>query len=181
MRVFRLGVLLLLLTRAVPAGDAPGIGNFERVDERVLRGAQPTPEGILYLAKIGVKRVIDLREPGARSAMEEKQVTAAGMKYIAIPMGGKRPPTAAQIVQALDLLEDTDGGPIFVHCMRGADRTGTVIAAYHIEHDHWNHAKALEDARAHGMSPFQMPRMQYIRAFKARPNAVDGATPVSAK
>ena len=161
------------------AGAAQGIGNFERVDEHVLRGAQPSAEGILYLSKIGVKRVLDLRGEGSRGKMEEKQVTAAGMKYISIPMSGKNPPTTEQIAKALDLLQDAGSGPIFVHCMRGADRTGTVIAAYHIEHDHWDNAKALQDAKAHGMSPFQMPRMKYIRAYKARPNQVDGAAPAT--
>ena len=34
-------------------------------------------------------------------------------------------------------------GPIFVHCRRGKDRTGTVIACYRIQHDGWaNHAGA---------------------------------------
>jgi tyrosine-protein phosphatase SIW14 len=168
-----------IFAAAALAGTAPGIGNFERVDDHVLRGAQPTAEGILYLSKIGVKRVLDLRGEGGRGKMEEKQVTAAGMKYIRIPMSGKNPPTAEQIVKALDLLQDAADGPIFVHCMRGADRTGTVIAAYHIEHDRWDNTKALQDAKAHGMSPFQMPRMRYIRAYKARPNQVDGAAPAT--
>jgi protein tyrosine/serine phosphatase len=171
--------MFFILSAAALAGDAPGIGNFERVDDHVLRGAQPSAEGILYLSKIGVKRVLDLRGPGARGKFEEKQVTAAGMKYISIPMTGKNPPTAEQIVQALNLLQDAGAGAIFVHCMRGADRTGTVIAAYHIEHDHWDNAKALTDAKAHGMSPLQMPRMRYIRAYKARPNPVEGSAPAT--
>src|SRR5690242_15784399 len=113
--------LVLVLSAAAWAGTAPGIGNFERVDEHVLRGAQPTAEGILYLSKIGVKRVLDLRGVGSRGKLEEKEVTAAGMKYINIPMTGKNPPTAEQIVQALNLMEDAGAGAIFVHCMRGAD------------------------------------------------------------
>jgi protein tyrosine/serine phosphatase len=164
------------------AAEAPGIGNFEQVNEHVLRGAQPTAEGIQYLAKLGVKRVVDLRGAGGRGRWEEKAVTAAGMKYVAIPMSGTKPPTVAQITQALDLLEDASTGPVFVHCMRGADRTGTVIAAYHIEHDHWDQTKALQDAKAHGMSPFQMPRMRYIRAFQARkisPDTPATATPAT--
>jgi protein-tyrosine phosphatase len=94
-------------------------------------------------------------------------------------MTGTAAPTAAQIAKALDLLEDITSGPVFVHCLRGADRTGTVVAAYHIEHDHWDQARALQDARQHGMSPLQMPRMRYIRAFQARKRSADAAAPTT--
>jgi protein-tyrosine phosphatase len=54
-----------------------------------------------------------------------------------------------------------------VHCLRGADRTGAVIAAYHISHDKWDNARALKDAKAHSMSFFQFPRQNYIQNFRA--------------
>jgi protein tyrosine phosphatase (PTP) superfamily phosphohydrolase (DUF442 family) len=161
----RIFIVLVSLGIQAIAQPAPGIGNFERVDEHVLRGAQPTAEG--------------LHGAGNRGRIEEKQVTAAGMQYISIPMSGTAAPTAAQIAKALDLLEDITSGPVFVHCLRGADRTGTVVAAYHIEHDHWDQARALQDARQHGMSPLQMPRMRYIRAFQARKRSADAAAPTT--
>ena len=77
----------LLLTAAISsalfaATTVDGVGNFQRVDDHVYRGAQPTPEGFSNLNKLGIKLVIDLREPGDRSAYENKIVTSAGMKYI---------------------------------------------------------------------------------------------------
>ena len=160
-----------LFALAIPvfAGSSvEGIHNFYKVDEHVYRGAQPTDEGIRYLAKIGVKTVIDLREPGDRSRKEEAAVTAAGMKYVNIPMTGLTAPTEAETTRILGILEDTTSGPVFVHCMRGADRTGAVIGAYRIEHDGWENARALKEAMANGMSFFQLPRQSYIRTFHAR-------------
>ena len=52
-----------------------------------------------------------------------------------------------------------------------ADRTGAVVAAYHIDHDKWDNDRALRDAKAHSMSYFQFPRQKYIRDF--RPRIVD--------
>jgi hypothetical protein len=52
--------------------------------------------------------------------------------------------------------------------MRGADRTGAVIASYRIEHDGWDNARALKEALADGMSGFQFPRQSFIRNFQAR-------------
>ena len=168
---FSLTALLIIVPAF--AGDAPGIKNFYQVDPHVYRGAQPTNEGIQHLAKLGVKTIIDLREPGSRSAAEEQTVTAAGMHYINVPMGGLTPPSEAEITKILKILEDATSGPVFVHCMRGADRTGAVIAAYHIDHDRWDNHRALKDAKQHGMSMFQFPRMSFIKSFQ--PHVMDAS------
>ena len=68
------------------------------------------------------------------------------------------------------LLEAATAGPVFVHCMRGADRTGAVIAAYRIDHDHWDNYRALKEAMSLGMSFFQLPRQNFIRKFQPLPS-----------
>lgn len=167
---------------AFAASSVQGIENFHEVDSHVFRGAQPTALGFEYLAKIGVKTILDLREADERASEEERIVTALGLKYVNVAMSGLTPPTEEQISKILALLGDADGGAVFVHCKRGADRTGAVIAAYRIAHDHWSNDKALAEASANGMSYFQFPRKAYIRSF--RPLAIEaksaGATNVSA-
>ncbi len=128
----------------------------------------PSDEGFQYLAKIGVKTVIDLREADERSQAEEAVVTAAGMKYVNVPMTGLTPPTEPEITRILGILEDDSAGAVFVHCQRGADRTGAVIAAYRIDHEHWDNARALSEAKSDGMGSFQFPRRSYIRDFQPR-------------
>src|SRR6266849_5838727 len=149
---------ILLFSLALPAfagSSAQGIKNFYQVDDHVYRGAQPTDEGFQYLSQIGVKTVIDLRETDERSKAEEAAVVVAGMKYVNVPMTGKTPPTEAEIGRILGILEDGSAGPVFVHCKRGADRTGAVIASYRVDHDHWDNGRALSEAMARGMSFFQ--------------------------
>lgn len=164
-------IALLVFSAPVFAGPVTGIKNFDQVDAHVYRGGQPTDEGFQNLAKLGVKTIIDLREAGDRSTAEDRLVTAAGMKYVNVPMTGLTPPTEREITQILSMLEDSSSGPVFVHCLRGADRTGAVIAAYRIDHDKWDNVRALKDAKAHSMSFFQVPREHYIRSF--RPFTVD--------
>jgi tyrosine-protein phosphatase SIW14 len=162
---------ILLWSLGLPLFAAPspnGINNFHQVDEHVYRGAQPTDEGFRSLAKMGVKTILDLREDDARTLGEKRAVDAAGMRYVNVPMTGLTPPTEAEITEILALLENDASGPVFVHCKRGADRTGAVIAAYRIDRDHWDNAKALKEAMAEGMSFFQFPRQNYIRDFKPR-------------
>src|SRR5215813_11420457 len=123
----RVVLLLCNLFPAAFAADLAGVGNFHQVNDLVYRGAQPTGEGFRGLAKLGIATVIDLREAGPRSKAEEKIVTAAGMKYVNVPMRGLGAPRPEDVAKVLSMLESESTGPIFVHCRRGADRTGTVL------------------------------------------------------
>jgi tyrosine-protein phosphatase SIW14 len=144
-----------------------GVGNFEKVNDHVYRGAQPTEQGFQNLAKLGVLTVIDLQETGSsRAVAEEKWVKAAGMNYIGVPMEGMQTPSDQSIAKVLAVLEDTTTGPVFVHCHRGADRTGGVIACYRIEHDHWSGEKAVAEARSMGMSWYQLAIQNYVRNYR---------------
>src|SRR5690349_3594428 len=113
----RLGVLAVALTLPTWPADllAPGIPNFNQVNEHVFRGGQPTAEGWPGLAKLGVKTVIDLRRADEHSSEAEAEVvTAAGMQYVNVPMKGVVAPTDEQINKVLSLLDSQD--PVFVHC-----------------------------------------------------------------
>jgi tyrosine-protein phosphatase SIW14 len=176
----RLPIVLVAIGLPVFAGDVPGIKNFDKVDNHVYRGGQPTDQGFKYLAQLGVKTIVDLREADGRATVEHNTVTAAGMTYVNVPMTGLTPPTDAEISKILAILEDVTSGPVFVHCKRGADRTGAVIAAYHINHDKWDNGKALKDAMNHKMSFLQFPRQGFIKGFQ--PRTIDAAVtqPVAA-
>ena len=177
---FRIRSVINLFALGLPvwaaSSSVPGINNFVAVDQNVYRGAQPTEEGIRYLAKLGIKVVLDLREHDERSLSEERVVTAAGMRYFNVPMTGMAPPTQAETNMILALLEDEAAGPVFVHCKRGADRTGAVIAAYRIDHDKWDNTRALKEAKASGMGSMQFQRQKYIRVFQARTGDATGAS-----
>lgn len=163
------GSVLLLALACAPAGahaGAPGVPNFHQVDLQVYRGGQPSGAGWQSLAALGVKTVIDLRPPGEHSTQAERQaVMAAGMSYINIPLNGLTAPGDAEVWRVLTLLNAPSAGPVFVHCRRGADRTGTVIACYRMCYDHWPNHRALEEARSFGMSRWEIGMQHYISRF----------------
>lgn len=161
-----LAVFFALVSVAAAQANLP---NFHKVDEHVYRGAQPTPEGFRNLANLGIRTVVDLRGSEHSEAAEKKIVEADGMRYVSIPMRGMSTPSDKQISDALKLLSDSASGPVFVHCRRGADRTGAVIACYRISHDRWDTATAMNEANACGMSHLQLAIRRYVAQFSGKP------------
>jgi tyrosine-protein phosphatase SIW14 len=151
--------------RAGSVFEAPGVPNFHQVDDHVFRGGQPRVQGFKNLSLIGVKTVIDLRSGAEHRHDEESLVKIAGMHYIHVPLDGFTAPTDQQIGTVLSLLDDSSGWPVFLHCRRGADRTGTVIACYRVAHDHWANEKALTGAKLYRMSRLELGTRQYILHF----------------
>lgn len=160
--------------------DVPGVHNFHQVDEHIYRGAQPSSEGFANLAKLGVKTVIDLR--GERD--EGKLAERAGLHYVRMPWSGYKAPSDQEIAAVLAILNNSGDWPVFVHCKRGADRTGTAIACYRISHDHWSNDQALAEARNFGMSSLEVAMRHYIERFEptqlARVAPVTSVTPPAA-
>jgi uncharacterized protein (TIGR01244 family) len=160
--------------------QAPGVANFHQVDASVFRGAQPLDAGWASLAKLGVKTVIDLREPGEHPwQAEQRAVEAAGMRYVSVPMHGLIAPPDSEMAEVLTMLEAATGAPVFVHCRRGKDRTGTVIACYRIEHDHWKNERALAEARSLGMSWTQIGMRRFILRFRSNGEELRAGTKVA--
>lgn len=144
-----------------------GLHNFGQLNDHVYRGAQPSSAGFAELAKLGVKTIVDLRETGSRSVSEQKIVEADGMKYVSIPLDGYGAPSNETVLKLIGFLDEKSAGPVFVHCRRGADRTGTILACYRIAHDHWENAKALAEAKTFGMSWTERAMQAFIVGFKA--------------
>jgi tyrosine-protein phosphatase SIW14 len=180
MRSLRLLAVFLALGAGLafaPAVD--GVSNFQRVDSRVYRGAQPAPHAFGNLARLGIRTVLDLRDSRGQSAAEEKLVHAAGMRFVSIPMKGLGAPTGEQVAQALAVLADDSAVPVFVHCRRGADRTGTVIACYRIAFQDWSNRQALDEAKSRGLSFMERGMRRFILGFQT-PAATPSLVPATA-
>jgi tyrosine-protein phosphatase SIW14 len=157
----------LTLASAWASSQNENLPNFQKVDDHVYRGAQPTNSGFKDLAQLGIKTVVDLRDIGEHSqADEQKIVTDLGMRYVSIPMHGMSTPKDDQVAAVQAVFNETTGGPVFVHCKRGADRTGMVVAVYRISHDQWENKKALSEAKSYGMSIFEHAIQHYVMDYK---------------
>lgn len=143
-----------------------GLSNFGYVTDTLYRGAQPSAVGFQTLRHIGVSIIVNFREEAGETRKEKQEVETLGMRYVGIPWSGRHAPTDSQVVEFLDLVRSNPQAKIFVHCQRGADRTGTMIAAYRIAVEHKPAAEAVSEMHEFHYAHFWLPGLQkYVTNF----------------
>jgi tyrosine-protein phosphatase SIW14 len=161
-------LLCLVVTIAQDSPSYSELPNFQQVNDKLYRGGQPKPGGLQRLKQLGVKTVINLRDDDDRAGKEGVEAQSAGLRYFNIPLPGFGQPADSAVDQALALIEAADNQPVFVHCHRGADRTGVIIAIYRIEQDGWTSEQAKAEAKRFGLGFWQVSMKNYIRDYYKR-------------
>jgi tyrosine-protein phosphatase SIW14 len=139
--------------------------NFHRVSAHLYRGGQPREGGLAKLAAMGVKTVLNLRDDDGRAAGEAREAAALGLRYFNVPVSRAGRPSRERIEELMALVDAPENQPVFVHCKRGADRTGAFVAAYRITHDGWTSERALAEAERYGMGFWQRGKKDFINDF----------------
>jgi tyrosine-protein phosphatase SIW14 len=143
-----------------------GLPNFGRISQQLWRGGQPNPVGFEELKKMGIDIVVNLRNETDEIAREHTLVQRQGMQYVSIPWRGSNNPSIEQIVQFLELLRANPDKKVFVHCQRGAERTGVMVASYRISHDNWSGEQALSEMERFGFRGIRFAHLKkFVRDF----------------
>jgi protein tyrosine/serine phosphatase len=154
-----------------------GVPNAGKISEMLLRGAQPSAQGLAELKKLGVTTIVDLRGNRGPVARERAEVEALGMRFVGIPVSGWSAPSNAQVAEFLKLFRDDPQQKIFVHCYFGQDRSGVMVAAYRIAQQNWTADQAVAEMDSFGFHAHLYPGMKsYVRKFPG----VFGAEPIFA-
>lgn len=140
--------------------------NFFKVNENLYRGGQPTKAGITSLKeKHGIKTVILFRTSGDEIEKEDEWANEAGLKFISLPLHNWFAPKHPEVKAVLKEITDPENHPVFVHCKRGADRTGTIIAIYRMTQEGWSPERASEEAKEFGIGWWQVWMKDYIKDY----------------
>jgi protein tyrosine/serine phosphatase len=171
-------LIALLSAGVVPtrvAADTPPnvpIERFQQVDGGLYRGAQPSAAGFKALRELGIRTVVNLRmDADARKTNEKYIVETLGMRYVHVPVEDgnfftrSRTIPDAAIREFFAVLDQNESGPVFVHCHRGADRTGALVAFYRIARQGWDSQRALSEARQVGMRSWYRGLQNQIAEF----------------
>jgi len=117
--------------------------NLHQVSPAIYRSAQPRDGAQAALDALGIKSVISLRwtEDAAELLPNTKRIHAPIESWDV---------DHAEVVRALRALLDPANQPVLLHCRHGADRTGTVIAAYRMLVEDWSAQAAIAEMREGG-------------------------------
>lgn len=125
------------------------IRRFRSVIPGVLyRGSAPTPKDVLELKdKLGIKKIISLDELSGERI--DRACKMLGLKHIKLYINHDRKSLYDFLSQDMKKLF-LEGGPSFVHCAEGKDRTGLASAIVQCKFLGKDPEKAIQEAKALG-------------------------------
>jgi tyrosine-protein phosphatase SIW14 len=138
-----------------------GVPNAGKISDVLLRGAQPSAQGLAELKKLGVTTIVDLRGNRGPVNRERAQAESLGMHFIDMPVSGWSPPSNAQVAEFLKLFQKDATQKIFVHCYYGRDRTGVMVAAYRMAQQNWTPDQAASEMDSFGFHYHLYPAMKF--------------------
>lgn len=119
---------------------AEGVPNLYRVSSNLFRSAQPTAQGMIHLEKRGIVTIVNLRS--FHSDRDEIGKTGLGYEHITMKAWH---PERKEIIRFLKIVTNPKQTPVLVHCMHGADRTGTMCALYRVVVQGWTKQAAIRE------------------------------------
>jgi len=160
-RTFAVAALVVALCITVAPAQAQqvtketleGVTNFNRLETTVACTGAIKATAVPDIKKLGFASIINLRqatENGADLEGEAAAAKAADIRYYSIPFNGQMPDPAVAD-KFLDAITVKGSEPAFIHCA-GGGRAATMWFIKRMVVDHWDVARASEEATALGMN-----------------------------
>ncbi len=115
--------------------------NLYRVNQDFYRSAQLGSKDVALLQSLGIKTVVSLRSFHSDTSIFKD--SSIKLQRIGINTWSINDTNVISALRAIKAAEKD--GPVLLHCMHGADRTGLVTAMYRILYQAWTKEKALEE------------------------------------
>lgn len=121
------------------------ISRFVKVEDGLYRGSAPSPKDVQLLKeKYKIKKIVSLDQDSADVIANTCKLL--GINQVVVPLDETKQSLINFLSQNLkDLL--TAGGPTYVHCKHGKDRTGLAIALYECKYKGKSCEDALKEAK----------------------------------
>lgn len=145
------------------------IQRFRKITKDLYRGSSPSPKDVLRLKnELGIKKIISLDEDSGERI--SRTCKLLDINQVKIYLDGSRQ-------TLLELLNNNikslllDGGPTFIHCQAGKDRTGLLSALFKCKYMGVSSEDAIEEAKSLGFGLGIDPKViklyeQVIKACK---------------
>ncbi|WP_018605224.1 dual specificity protein phosphatase family protein [Uliginosibacterium gangwonense] len=115
--------------------------NLYQVTPSFYRSAKLSTESLATLHKLGIRTVVSLRAFHTDNEVLDK----SGIRMVRIPIY-TWDIDDKDVIAALRAIHQAEAeGPVLLHCLHGADRTGLVTAMYRIVYQGWSREQALDE------------------------------------
>lgn len=124
------------------------IHKLKKITDGLYRGSAPSPKDVEWLKNtLGIKKIVSLDQ--ATGDRIDRICQALGIEHINAPIDH----TKLSLVKVLshnlkDLL--LSGGPTYLHCLHGKDRTGLISALFKCKYMGVNPERAIKEAESLG-------------------------------
>lgn len=145
--------------------DTLGVENLHRFTPTMYRSAQPRIANVAALKALGIRTIVSLR-----SFNDDRKVFAgSGIRLVRVPINTWSIDDAKVLRALVAIREAEKQGPVLIHCMHGADRTGVVAAAYRMAVQGWDKESARQEMFRGGYGYHTLWRNipRYIERFDA--------------
>ena len=128
------------------ATPMPHVSNLHQVTPVLYRSAMLDRADVAQLQALGVKTVISLRSFHSDTEVLE----GSGIRTVRIPINtwAIRDRHVIEAMRSIRAAEQE--GPVLLHCLHGADRTGMMIAMYRMLYQDWPRDKAIDELKNGG-------------------------------
>lgn len=124
-----------------------GVQNLHKVSDDLYRRAQPTAQGMQNLQQMGIETIVNLRSFHS----DRDEIGNTWLAYEHIYMKAWHP-ERKEVVRFLQIVTNQKRTPVLVHCLHGADRTGTMFALYRIVAQGWTKEAAIREMTEGGFN-----------------------------
>ena len=125
------------------ATPLPHVSNLHQVTPVLYRSAKLDSADVAQLQTLGVKTVISLR-----SFHSDTQVLdGSGIRAVRIPINTWAIRDKHVIATMRSIRAAEQQGPVLLHCLHGADRTGMMAAMYRMLYQGWPREKAIDELK----------------------------------
>jgi len=138
------------------------IHRLKKVTDGLYRGSAPSPQDVVNLKKkLGINKIVSLdKDTGDRI---DRICKVLGITHVMIPIDHTRKSLLDFLRHDLKKLF-LEGGPTFVHCLHGKDRTGLASALVKCKYLGEDPEKAIKEAESLGFGVGVHPRV--VNTFK---------------
>lgn len=139
-------------------------------DGRLYRsGALPADRLARFCAENGIRTVVDFRNTEADAREEAATLARLGVRSIHLP--STQVPPADTVAAFLQIMNETRGEPVLIHCRHGVGRAGVFAAIYRMEYQGWSPREAWLEAWAYAGFTSFLPgssKTSFILSYRPR-------------